>query len=387
MHAYQLITQCLNRYLDKLKQSYVRLLEVDNIQKSRVVSAVLVFFHGFFWLSIALNHDFKLFNSEHIPAILSCLQLFMLCAVLLFVLSYQIQATAKTELYFPILTVGFYSGSLMVVGYIAGMMTLLTGVFTMGSILAGLLLFERRIMFYASLPCILVLYISSILTVLALLPYAPLYLPQSILVAETQNYVILVNLFATTFVAMILVMLFNSFFERWIVRERQQRYLMTVDPLTQILNRRGISNRFAEIQQDLASSKHSLCVALIDIDYFKKINDQYGHEAGDQVLIDIAQLLRLNTRQPDHVGRFGGEEFLIIFEQTSIELAQQILERCRLAIEQHRVHYQAHSIQLTASFGLSCSSQIGMDQQRLILAADQALYQAKHAGRNRICIA
>lgn len=387
MHAYQLVTQCLNRYLDKLKQSYVRLLEVDNIQKSRVVSAVLIFFHGFFWLSIALNRDFKLFNLEHIPAILSCLQLFMLCAVLLFLLSYRIQATAKTELYFPILTVGFYSGSLMMVGYIAGMMTLLTGVFTMGSILAGLLLFERRIMFYASLPCILVLYITSILNVLALLPYAPLYLPQSILVAETQNYVILVNLFATTFIAIILVILFNSFLDRWIDRERKQRYLMTVDPLTQILNRRGISNRFAEIQQDLASSKHIVCVALIDIDYFKKINDQYGHDAGDQVLIDIAQILRLNTRQPDHVGRFGGEEFLIIFEDTSTEVAQQILERCRLAIEQHRVNYQDCSIQLTASFGLSCSSQIGMDQHSLILVADQALYQAKHAGRNQICIA
>lgn len=163
--------------------------------------------------------------------------------------------------------------------------------------------------------------------------------------------------------------------------------LMTVDPLTQILNRRGISNRFNEIQNNRASSEHSICVALIDIDYFKKINDQYGHDAGDQVLIDIAQLLRLNTMQPDHVGCFGGEEFLIIFEDTSTEVAQQILERCRLAIEQHRLNYQDYSIQLIASFGLSCSSQIGIDQHSLILVANQALYQAKNAGRNQICIA
>ncbi len=224
MNADQSITQCINQYLEKLKHSYIHLLEVDNIQKSRVVSAVLIFFHAFFWLSIALNRDFKLFDAAHIPSILNCFQFFILCAVLLFLLSYRVQPTAKTELYFPILTVGFYSGSLMMVGYIPGMMTLLTGVFTIGSILAGLLLFERRIMFYASLPCILVLYISSILNVFGVLPYAPLYLPHSILLAKTQNYVILVNLFATTFIAIILVILFNSFLERWIDRERKQRY-------------------------------------------------------------------------------------------------------------------------------------------------------------------
>ncbi len=161
---------------------------------------------------------------------------------------------------------------------------------------------------------------------------------------------------------------------------------MTVDPLTQILNRRGISNRFNDIQNHADSSQDTLCISLMDIDYFKKINDQYGHDTGDQVLIDTAQLLRLNTRQPDHIGRFGGEEFLIIFENTPQEIAEQILERCRIAIEHHQVNYLGQNIRFNASFGLMSSSHIDADQHTLISAADQTLYQAKHAERNRICV-
>lgn len=368
------------------KHSYVNLLEVNNIQKSRVVSCVLIFFHVCFYLSIFAHHDFVLFNPEHIPQILSCFQLFILISVLLFVSSYWLQPTRRSEFIFPILCVGFYSGSLMMVGYIAGMMTILTGVFTMGSILAGLLLFERKIMFYASLPCIAVFYVTTLLTVVNILPYAPLYQAHSMMVVETQTYTLLVNLFATTFIAIVLVMLFNSFLERWRDRERKQQQLMTLDPLTQILNRRGISEQFQRIEQRDTAQRNPLCVAMIDIDFFKKINDQYGHDAGDHVLIRVAQILGSNLREQDHLGRFGGEEFIVIFEQTDIKHAQQILERCRKAIEHHECIYQKHIIRFTASFGLVQISSQDLDEQRVIFSADQQLYRAKHAGRNRICV-
>lgn len=391
MNILQAIATWLSSQAQHLHQTYIQLLDVNNIEKSRIVSAVLIFFHALFYISISTNRHFELFNPVMIPNILMCFQIFLLVSLILFLLSYRIKAHRRSEFYFPILCVGFYSGSLMTVGYIAGMMTVLTGVFTIGSILAGLLLFERRIMFYASLPCLVVFYLTSILTVLHILPYAPLYQPLTMIVASTQTYFILVNLVATTLIGIILVILFNSFLDRWMERERKQRDQMNIDPLTQLLNRRGIDQIFDRLQQHSSSirSDHpgQLYLVLIDIDHFKAINDQYGHDCGDQVLVQLSHLLRLNTRAADHIGRFGGEEFLIIFEQSDFIEVTDILERCRQAIEQHRIYYQAQCVQVTASFGLSHSQQHGCDVQQVLLSADQALYRAKASGRNQICIA
>ena len=196
MKYFQSISLCFKKQIEQFKLGYIQLLEVDNIQKSKVVSGVLIFFHAFFYLSILANTEFELFNQKLIPNILFCFQIFIVISFSLFIASYFIQANRSSEFYFPILCVGFYAGSLMMVGYIAGMMTILTGVFTIGSILAGLLLFERRIMFYSTLPCLIVLYVTSILTVMHVLPYAPLYLPYSMIVEETQSYFLLVNLFS-----------------------------------------------------------------------------------------------------------------------------------------------------------------------------------------------
>lgn len=387
MKYFQSISLCFKKQIENFKLGYIQLLEVDNIQKSKVVSGVLIFFHAFFYLSILANTQFELFNQKLIPHILLCFQIFIFISILLFIASYFIQATRRSEFYFPILCVGFYAGSLMMVGYIAGMMTILTGVFSIGSILAGLLLFERRIMFYSTLPCLGVLYVTSILTVIDILPYAPLYHPFSMIVAETQTYFILVNLFATTFIGTILVIFFNSFLNRWMDRERKQRLLMTIDPLTQILNRRGIATQFDRIYTAHPNLKQPISMSLIDIDFFKRINDQYGHDCGDQVLIHMAKILGSNIRESDHLGRYGGEEFILIFENTTIESAQHILERCRKAIEQHELIYDGHIIRFTASFGLSHGILENDDHQQLMLLADQALYRAKETGRNKICIA
>ena len=386
MKYFQSISLCFKKQIEQFKLGYIQLLEVDNIQKSKVVSGVLIFFHAFFYLSILANTEFELFNQKLIPNILLCFQIFIVISISLFIASYFIQANRRSEFYFPIVCVGFYAGSLMMVGYIAGMMTILTGVFTIGSILAGLLLFERRIMFYSTLPCLIVLYVTSILTVMHVLPYAPLYLPYSMIVEETQSYFLLVNLFATTFIGTILVVLFNSFLDRWMDRERKQRHLMTIDPLTQILNRRGIATQLERIYTTNSNLDQPISISLIDIDFFKKINDQYGHDCGDQVLVHIAKLLRLNIRENDHLGRYGGEEFIVVFENTNLTTAQSILERCRKAIEQHELAYDGQIIRITASFGLAHATLENSDQQRLILATDQALYRAKETGRNKICI-
>lgn len=162
---------------------------------------------------------------------------------------------------------------------------------------------------------------------------------------------------------------------------------MTQDSLTQILNRHGFNQQFKKIKNHSIAQQLPLCIALLDIDFLKKINDQYGHDCGDEVLKAIAQILRLNLRQQDFIARFGGEEFIIILSNTKTITAKKIIERCRTAIENHELLYNDQVIKFTASFGLCSSAQQGYQQQALLLAADQMLYQAKNFGRNCIQVA
>ncbi|AWL30375.1 GGDEF domain-containing protein [Acinetobacter defluvii] len=275
----------------------------------------------------------------------------------------------------------------MSIGAFTGMMTSITGVFTIGSILTGLLIFERHAIFLGSIPCLIVFYAISLLNIFQILPYALIFHPYTMVTEQSQNFMIILNLIISTVVGVTIIRVFYAFLNRWKAREQKQRVLMSLDPLTQILNRRGLSDHYESLQQHAEIQNHPLCVALLDIDYFKKVNDQYGHDAGDQVLQKIAQILKLNLREYDHIGRFGGEEFMIIFTNTSSNMAFSILERCRKSIEHHELAYQGQIIRFTASFGLSCSELYGYDQQTLLQKTDLALYEAKKSGRNCIRMA
>ncbi|WP_180112703.1 GGDEF domain-containing protein [Acinetobacter sp. YH12131] len=305
----------------------------------------------------------------------------------LYVISYRIPENQTTLYYFPILCLGFYSSSLMSIGYFLGQMTVLTGVFTIGSIFTGLLLFKRSIIFWGTIPCLVVFYGGSLLTLRNIIPYAPVFQPYTFTSAEFQNFMLINNLIGSTIIGVLLAILFNTFLGRWMIREEHQQQLILLDPLTQTLNRRGLSIKFNQLvnQKQLAGqNKEHICLALLDLDWFKQVNDRYGHDGGDQVLKQIPKILQKNLRSEDIIGRFGGEEFMIIFSNTSPQIAQNVLERCRIAIEQHRIAYAEHEIQITASFGLSALYIYHTDQHELIQRTDAALYKAKQSGRNNV---
>ena len=275
----------------------------------------------------------------------------------------------------------------MSIGYFLGQMTVLTGVFTIGSIFTGLLLFKRSIIFWGTIPCLVVFYGGSLLTLRNIIPYAPVFQPYTFTSAEFQNFMLINNLIGNTIIGVLLAILFNTFLGRWMIREEHQQQLILLDPLTQTLNRRGLSIKFNQLvnQKQLAGqNKEHICLALLDLDWFKQVNDRYGHDGGDQVLKQIPKILQKNLRSEDIIGRFGGEEFMIIFSNTSPQIAQNVLERCRIAIEQHRIAYAEHEIQITASFGLSALYVYHADQHELIQRTDAALYKAKQSGRNNV---
>jgi diguanylate cyclase (GGDEF)-like protein len=125
---------------------------------------------------------------------------------------------------------------------------------------------------------------------------------------------------------------------------------------------------------------------MIDLDYFKKINDQYGHEAGDKVLKKISVLLLENTRDDDYVGRFGGEEFIILMPNCDEEKAFGLAERIRTIIEKTPIVIDKAglSVNVTISVGISCLYPEGNNDSDTISEADKALYSAKDKGRNLV---
>jgi diguanylate cyclase (GGDEF)-like protein len=159
------------------------------------------------------------------------------------------------------------------------------------------------------------------------------------------------------------------------------------DELTGVLNRRAGNASFMVEVERCVRGDQSLSVAMVDIDYFKKVNDTYGHQTGDIVLKDFANILRKTIRPYDIVCRYGGEEFLLIAEVNSTREAQQLFERVRLAVNALKIKAGEVTITITASFGVyvvTPSTQLSLND--MVKHADQALYQAKSEGRNRVIV-
>ncbi len=166
------------------------------------------------------------------------------------------------------------------------------------------------------------------------------------------------------------------------VKERtmELEQMASTDVLTNLINRRELMRLFEHELSVTKRYRSDLSIAILDIDYFKKVNDTYGHQEGDNVLIEVAKTLKDSIRETDTVGRYGGEEFLIIMPQTSRENAYNIIERCRLSIESLVIGEA--KIKITISAGISALKDDNIDLT--IATADDNLYKAKLSGRNRI---
>ena len=164
----------------------------------------------------------------------------------------------------------------------------------------------------------------------------------------------------------------------------QTRYLSVTDPLTGLYNRRHFEDNLEREFLRASRYNNELSFAIIDIDFFKKVNDTYGHSAGDYVLKEVAYLILQNLRKTDMVFRYGGEEFTVIITETPIERAVVPLERLRKAVEEYPFNHNGQKIQVTISVGVSEVSKKIETVNQLFEDADKALYKAKENGRNQI---
>ena len=155
------------------------------------------------------------------------------------------------------------------------------------------------------------------------------------------------------------------------------------DPLTRIMNRRGITVGLLDAMAHAERYRTPLTVAMADIDLLKEINASYGRGAGDSVLKDVAGVLADALRMPDKVGRYGGEEFLIVLPQTSIVQGKKIVERIRASVSKWDFEVGSKKIRLTISIGVT-QYKTGEDLEQLMSHASKALQEAKQGGRNKV---
>lgn len=155
------------------------------------------------------------------------------------------------------------------------------------------------------------------------------------------------------------------------------------DSLTQLINRTSFMELAMDLLAEAEEQQSELVFAILDIDYFKRINDTYGHGCGDAALASVGSLLLAVTRPEDLVCRFGGEEFALLLAIPR-DAGSKALERLRLQLEMNTLIYNDYRVPFTASIGAAATSQCGYNIDFLYNAADKALYAAKHRGRNRL---
>ncbi len=167
---------------------------------------------------------------------------------------------------------------------------------------------------------------------------------------------------------------------------RRLEVMANTDPLTAVLNRRALTERLASELERVRRYETQVSVLLIDIDHFKRVNDNYGHLVGDDVLMDVGALLQRAVRSVDVVARYGGEEFVIVLPETGLTGATTFADRIRELVEEHTfAHAGGSDLRLTASIGVASYPSPGLETVEDLLAkADQALYRAKAEGRNRV---
>lgn len=167
---------------------------------------------------------------------------------------------------------------------------------------------------------------------------------------------------------------------------KEERGRALTDTLTKLPNREAYAERYDFEFSRWQRYRQPVTMVVADIDLFKSVNDNYGHLAGDKVIQIMAKELQRRIRKTDFVARFGGEEFVILMPETTVEQAESVMEKARQMVEKLPFHFRQQRVQITLSFGIAAFMD-GQSKEEIFDSADKALYQAKQQGRNRVVIA
>jgi len=256
----------------------------------------------------------------------------------------------------------------------------LTWMAILGSLAVGLMWFPTRSIIGAILTAVAIIFVGTGLGHAELIPFAPLFdTPPEINVPWLVTMIGLHLVFGGLFAGLLWrgVRLIRA-------QARELERLAATDALTGIFNRRRIVRALAESIDTYDPTSEGLAVVLVDLDGFKLINDQHGHLAGDRVLVEAAQRLEQAVADAGFVGRYGGDEFVLVFPNVSRATAEDLAERCRSALATIAEHIP-EAEKLDASVGLYHLTNPGNAEGEVLLKrADDALYEAKRRGKGRV---
>ncbi|WP_171294976.1 GGDEF domain-containing protein [Acinetobacter sp. WCHA29] len=350
-----------------------------------LILASLISLFGIIWDSFVLLNPFT-WQWVNLPLVRSKLwtnviMLFVFLSLIMPCFIYKDKSWVQEII--PILSVQVVTVLLCHIGYLIGSFSPATMVAYVSVVGVGLVLFDRKMIYCALVPATIALLFCNFLSVYGVLQYAPIFKLEVLNQAQMHPFWVGSMFFFLLPILIACLLLFESLLKQWRIRETAIQVLSLLDPLTNVMNRRSISNHLERLHQQ---PNQLYSIVLLDLDHFKNINDQFGHSVGDQVLINVAKCLANNLRDRDMIGRFGGEEFILLLPNTTPAQAQNVAERCRLAIGELKFTSEDHQeFSISASFGIS--STLSADEPHLIISqADQALYAVKASGRNQVKI-
>lgn len=277
---------------------------------------------------------------------------------------------------------------LMLYAVLNGITQIVTGLLLGMLPLIGIILFNRKHVFYAAGLLWLEVILLAMAVSLGYLPNAPLYVDQ-VKAEHVPIFFTFTQILLSAPVAAMVYVMGHSLMQGLVLKEKKILELSRTDALTGLWNRRYL-NEILEHEIALTHRNlYCLSIIILDLDFFKKVNDSFGHSVGDKVLLATAEVLQKCARTTDYVGRFGGEEFLIILPNCDAKMLVVVAERYRKALEEKQISTGEGMTQVTGSFGSTtmlptntCEYQMQLCLDKLITTADKALYDAKEQGRN-----
>lgn len=377
-----------DRFNELLIRRFDNILDWTPVQRSVLLLSVL----AFVFTQYLLLHIYFLLNPStyvHSAVLENTTKwhvLLVLSSIVLIKLAKAVNHSARAQRIVPYICTLYYSVTLVALGYLIGLLTASAGMVMVGAPLLGMVLLGQRVVYVSMAFALLLVFIVSLLTAFNYIPYAPLFVPEFWVAPEAR-----LALFSSVLFFSAPHFLFIVAFADLILRQRKQRDLLIerlslTDSLTGIANRRAIVE-FLQEHLTLAQRKQRpIAVLIADLDHFKQINDRHGHLVGDQALRLSAQCFLQSIRESDRLGRYGGEEFLIVFPQTRLDEALEIAERCRQQLTEVELYSDTQQpVPLSASFGVYGVTDGQIDIDSLVRLADQNMYRAKQSGRNRVC--
>ncbi|MGC3819856.1 GGDEF domain-containing protein [Acinetobacter sp. G11] len=322
-----------------------------------------------------INHDFFFVRFTTVVVTL-------IIFIGMIVLSHRYKHNAKFRQFIAYFSPIFFGTVMIYAGYTVGMYSPATIAGFVNIVLIGLVFYSRKIIYGIAMFASIFTVIISYLTFNGFIRYAPVF-SDNLTHSEFYLNPFWIKSMAEVYLPILLtsILFFEILLSQWRRREMKIKKMSQTDALTNVFNRRYIGEQLSTLEN---KKKVTYAVVLLDLDYFKKINDDYGHETGDVVLQRVATILCTTTRIQDVVGRFGGEEFILILKDQNLQQAIEIAERCRKIIEQEEFELETGEILKTsASFGVALSEE-NTKKEQTIRMADRALYLAKQKGRNQV---